>query len=163
MKGAENPNKVPHLVRQNMDLFRELYWDILTKEFKDNIKELPPPSSGKQFVTDQTKESIRKMLNGFPEHFLVNYAKLAGKLLAKQPHSNSTPKHEWIGSSTTNDKEQVINQLIENHLWGTSLNKTFESINRRTSMIHFVTGFFSAGAIKSFRYAYEKVQKNKRK
>jgi hypothetical protein len=49
MKGGENPNKVPFLVTHNMNLFRELYWNILLNDFKDVIKQFPSSPDG-QFV-----------------------------------------------------------------------------------------------------------------
>lgn len=151
MVGGENPNKVKNIVSKQLELFTELYQPHVDKLINKGLLQI---ASNGDYKAELDDESVAIMLSSMPlvfkQKLLKTYYETSCKkqALAAQVHHNQTFVGPFMRdlSGNTRLRMSLVNSLRTTIAW--------------PALIQSLKGIFTAGLVKSARYAWEKKLKS---
>ncbi|KAH9447692.1 hypothetical protein Pst134EB_021697 [Puccinia striiformis f. sp. tritici] len=162
--GGENPKKVENIVERQIELFRILYRPLIYS-LKSHLIFNPLDNSSSAsttyekgvFVQDYSPQSRAKLLQKLPiqlkERIRTSYDQQSNlqQALSSEPLSTTT---------TSSDELEILTKITtDNGRFQESLRSALIDIVARPTLHQSLKGIFSAGPIKSIRYAANKVLK----
>lgn len=151
MVGGENPNKVKNIVSKQLELFKALYKPHVDKLINEGLLQVDNNGDYKAKLSD---DAVAMILSSMPQVFkqklLKSYYETSCKkqALAAQVHHNQTfvgPFMRDVGGNTRL-RMSLVNSLRTTIAW--------------PALIQSLKGIFTAGFVKSARYAWEKKLKS---
>lgn len=154
--GGENPNKVKNIVSKQLDKFAQLYRPYL--EHAIECRDLT--RVGNDFELRMGPESISQSLATLPLQFrrrlLKSYSAKYGSALSKDESARKVISGE--------SKDMVVGPFLAEILADKNLKRalitTLQATIAYPALVQSLKGIFTAGIIKSTRYAWEKKRKS---
>lgn len=159
MRWAENPLKVKNIVDRQLDLFRTLYHPLLNA-LKSHIYPLDIPDQAfKIFLQDSSPRAKAELLNKLPiklKDMIHTVYDRRWKLQLAIDQQSSSQRSEQF---TSTDQLEIMTRIVSDSGFQDCLRRSLVDIVHRPSFHQSLKGLFSAGPIKSLRYASSKVSK----
>lgn len=160
MRWAENPEKVNNIVSQQLPLLRLLYRPLLNA-LKSHVKphETFSEPSSRIFIQESSPRARAELLAKLPiqlkERIRTLYDRRWNLKLALSSNSSSSPS-ERLHSS---DELDILTRMATDEGFQDTLREALVDLVARPALYQSVKGIFSAGPIKSAKYAANKVLK----